>query len=279
MKNKEFKKIIIFCKLGFEDSDELRIITEYLSKINIKYAIYINNRRDDLKLDLNEVDLLISLGGDGNIISACRYLANTNIPVLGVHAGNLGFLTELKITEFKSGISEIINGSYKLERPFLLSVQIKLNNGEILQRYAFNDAVFNRDNHLLLADIKASFKGKVFNNYNADGLIISTPIGSTAYNMSAGGSIVYPLSRVFMLTPICSHSLTQRPIVLPKSFFIDIHSKNCSLSIDGQEVFSASEFKSVKIGLSNVRANIIRKKSSSYFNVLNEKLNWGDIKR
>lgn len=278
MKNKEIKKIIIFCKLGLEDSSELKHIKNFLEYKKIGYSLYINNRKDNIDFDLENVSLLISLGGDGNIISACRYLANTNIPVLGVHAGNLGFLTEFQIKEFELGISDFINGSYKLERPFLLSVQIKLKNGKVLQKYAFNDAVFNRANHLLLADIKTSFKGEIFNNYNADGLIISTPAGSTAYNLSAGGSIVYPLSRVFMLTPICSHSLTQRPIVLPKSFFIDVISSNCTLSIDGQEVFNKDEFISARIGLSNVRANIIRKKNSSYFKVLNEKLHWGEIR-
>lgn len=278
MKNKEIKKIIIFCKLGLEDSSELKSIKNYLDNKNISHITYVNDRKNEIEFDLENVGLLISLGGDGNIISACRYLANSNIPVFGVNAGNLGFLTEFQIKEFESGISDFLNGSYKLERPFLLSVQIKLNNGKILQKYAFNDAVFNRANHLLLADIKTSFKGDIFNNYNADGLIISTPSGSTAYNLSAGGSIIYPLSRVFMLTPICSHSLTQRPIVLPKSFFIDVMSSNCTLSIDGQEVFNKDEFKSVRIGLSNVRANIIRRKNSSYFRVLNEKLNWGEVR-
>ncbi|MBZ7993480.1 NAD(+)/NADH kinase [Campylobacter sp. RM9333] len=278
MKNKEIKKIIIFCKLGLEDSSELKSIKNYLDNKNISHITYVNDRKNEIEFDLENVGLLISLGGDGNIISACRYLANSNIPVFGVNAGNLGFLTEFKTTEFETGMNEFLSGSYKLERPFLLSVQIKLNNGKILQKYAFNDAVFNRANHLLLADIKTSFKGDIFNNYNADGLIISTPSGSTAYNLSAGGSIIYPLSRVFMLTPICSHSLTQRPIVLPKSFFIDIISANCTLSIDGQEVFNKDEFKSVRIGLSNVRANIIRRKNSSYFRVLNEKLNWGEVR-
>ncbi|WP_267523131.1 NAD(+)/NADH kinase [Campylobacter sp. MG1] len=276
MKKIEIKKIIIFCKLGLEESKELRIIEKTLEKHNIEYKTYVNTR-ENIVFDTKNVDLLISLGGDGNLISACRYLAKTDIPVLGVHAGNLGFLTEIRANEFKKEFDEYSLTNYKIEKPFLLSIQIKLKDGQILQKYAFNDAVFNRINHLMLADIKTSYKGKIFNTYNADGLIVSTPAGSTAYNMSAGGSIVYPLSRVFMLTPICSHSLTQRPIVLPKSFFIDVFAKNCSLSIDGQEVFMPDEFKSVKIGLSNVRANIVRKKDSSYFSVLNEKLNWGEL--
>lgn len=274
---KEIKKVIIFCKLGLENSKELNLVTKALEKHNISYKVYINNRSVNVDFDLEGVDLLISLGGDGNLISACRYLAKTNIPVLGVHAGNLGFLTEIKADEFENECNNFNLANYKLERPFLLSVSIKLNDGKIIQRYAFNDAVFNRDNHLLLASIKTSYKGKIFNKYNADGLIISTPAGSTAYNMSAGGSIIYPMSRVFMLTPICSHSLTQRPIVLPKSFFIDVYSANCTLSIDGQEMFYANEFKSARIGLSNVRANIVRKKNTSYFSVLNEKLNWGEL--
>lgn len=276
MKKIEIKKSIIFCKLGLENSKELKTIEKTLDKHNIKYTTYVNTR-ENIDFDINGVDLLISLGGDGNLISACRYLAKSDIPVLGVHAGTLGFLTEIRANEFKKEFDEYNLSNYRIERPFLLSVSIKLNDGQILQKYAFNDAVFNRVNHLKLADIKTSYKGKIFNNYNADGLIISTPAGSTAYNMSAGGSIVYPLSRVFMLTPICSHSLTQRPIVLPKSFFIDVFSNNCSLSIDGQEVYMPNEFKSVRIGLSNVRANIVRKKDSSYFSVLNEKLNWGEL--
>ncbi|MBZ7987091.1 NAD(+)/NADH kinase [Campylobacter canadensis] len=271
----QVKKIILFYKQSLEDSPYLKLICEILKSEKIDYILQ-KNTNTIQKFDLENIDLVISVGGDGNLISACRMLAKTNIPVLGVHCGNLGFLTEVELCNLKDFLLDIKNNNYKIERPFLLSIFIYLNNGQVIQRYAFNDAVLNREEHLLLADIKASFKDKIFNSYHADGLIISTPAGSTAYNLSAGGGIIYPQSRVFSLTPICSHSLTQRPIILPKSFFIELSSKNCSLSIDGQELFKANEFYKISCGLSKTRANILRAKNRSYFQVLKDKLNWGE---
>lgn len=131
---------------------------------------------------------------------------------------------------------------------------------------AFNDVVISKNNQASMAHIEVFRKEKKFNEYFGDGLIVATPAGSTAYNLSANGPIVYTLAQAFILTPVCSHSLTQRPIVLPKGFEIEIMAKDCMLCIDGQENYKMNDFKSIKVGLSDKNVALIHPKIGIIFN-------------
>ena len=143
--------------------------------------------------------------------------------------------------------------------------------------YAFNDIVLSRPSISKMIKLDASIDGEVFNHYNGDGLIISTPAGSTAYNLSAGGPVLFPLTKAFVITPICPHSLTQRPLVLPAGFEITLttHNNTASLVIDGQETFSFTNQDQIRIKVATKYALLIHRLERNYFEVLKEKLNWG----
>lgn len=228
---------------------------------------------DDL---CKKCDLLLSLGGDGTLISACRRSYGFDIPIIGVHAGRLGFLTEAKLDEFDEFLSQIYNNDFFLENTPILKVEFKKGK-EILKKVAFNDAVFIRKTNSSMAKINAFVNGNKFNSYFGDGVIVATPSGSTAYNLSANGPIVYPLTNVFLLTPICSHSLTQRPLVLPEDFYIELQSDDkAMIIIDGQDKYSSKDYDSVGFRLEKNGVKLLRHNGRDYFSVLREKLRWGD---
>ncbi|AQW84852.1 inorganic polyphosphate/ATP-NAD kinase [Campylobacter pinnipediorum subsp. pinnipediorum] len=221
-------------------------------------------------------DFIISLGGDGTIISTCRKCCDFSPYVLGIHAGNLGFLTDITMEQTEDFFSEFFNGKFQIEEPFMLDVILKNNQEEEIHKIAFNDAVIMRAKPVSNALVDAYLNGEYFNSYFGDGVIATTPVGSTAYNMSSGGSIIYPLSDVFAITPICSHSLTQRPVILPKDFYVEFKAyKDEVLVIDGQDTFKMKDYDSIKVKLSQKRARLIRHIQRDYFQVLKEKLRWG----
>ncbi|HEG6446131.1 TPA: NAD(+) kinase [Campylobacter jejuni] len=221
-------------------------------------------------------DFVISLGGDGTLISLCRKACEYDKAVLGIHAGHLGFLTDFKADEAENFFQAFFQGEFRIEKPYLLSIFLEDRQGKILEKLAFNDVVISKNNQASMAHIEVFRKEKKFNEYFGDGLIVATPAGSTAYNLSANGPIVYTLAQAFILTPVCSHSLTQRPIVLPKGFEIEIMAKDCMLCIDGQENYKMNDFKSIKVGLSDKNVALIHPKNRDYFQILKEKLHWGN---
>lgn len=270
--NKTIKKIGIIYRQNLDLSKEIDLILKSIKSFNIDYEIS-PNLYDDLGMDIfKSSDIIVSLGGDGNLISLCRKASRYNVPVIGVYAGNLGFLTEIMVDEFDEFLKNIIRKKVYIKKLYMLQILI-YKNGTVKQKLAFNDVVLSRKN-TSMAKIEASIEDNVFNIYHADGLIVSTPAGSTAYNMSAGGSIVYPLAKVFLLTPICSHSLNQRPIILPTDFFVKLKTNDCSLSIDGQEFFD--DFDYIEVGLSDKYASLLTDNKKDYFQILKEKLHWGD---
>lgn len=224
-----------------------------------------------------ESDLLISLGGDGTLISLCRRSFRYNKPVLGIYAGQLGFLTDIKTDEIEEFIDCFFEGKYRIDERMLL--EISLYKGDLVKKIvAFNDAVFARKNTVSMSTIDAFIEGQMINSYRGDGLIISTPTGSTAYNLSAGGPVIFPLTEAIILTPICPHSLTQRPLVLPVDFEIEFRSEDDILIvIDGQDKYKMRDFDKIVIKIANKSAKLIHSLKRSYFEVLRNKLNWGNV--
>ena len=220
-------------------------------------------------------DFIISLGGDGTLISVCRRSYHYDKPVLGIYAGQLGFLTDIKSDEIEEFIDNLFLDRYKIDKRMLL--EISLQQGEKIKKIvAFNDVVFVRDNISTISTVNAYVKGQMINSYRGDGLIVSTPTGSTAYNISAGGPLVYPLAKILILTPICPHSLTQRPLVLPIDFDIQFKSDDDILIvIDGQDRYRMKDFDNVVIKIANKSAKLIHSLGRNYFDILKEKLNWG----
>ena len=223
------------------------------------------------------VDILVTLGGDGTLISTVRRSFKYDIPVLGVYAGSLGFLADVNLAELDGFVAKLISGEYRLDERAILEAKFMQNENEVLV-YAFNDIVLTRPSVSNMIHIETLVDSKAFNTYYGDGVIVSTPTGSTAYNLSAGGPVLFPLTNVFALTPICPHSLTQRPVVLPGEYSIEMKTpKDKALVIvDGQDMHELEIGESVHIQLASKKVKLIHRMEFNYFEVLKEKLNWGD---
>ena len=277
-----------FAGLIAKKSEEIRPVVEQICEILKAQGIELLLEEDGAEFFslkphtlaeiLKKTNFLISLGGDGTLIGLARLLSDKNAFILGINAGTLGFLTDVQPSEFAKFLKEFLRGEYEIERPFLLEVILENGSGKIVRKSAFNDVVITRSHISSMAKINAFLNRKYFNTYYGDGVIVSSAVGSTAYNMSANGPIVYPLCDVFCVTPICSHSLTQRPLILPKEYLVSFKNAGSSevgVVIDGQDVFDMAEFNSVSAKISHAKANLIKHKSYDYFDVLKAKLRWG----
>jgi NAD+ kinase len=221
-------------------------------------------------------DILVTLGGDGTLISVVRRSFEFDIPVLGIHAGNLGFLADLSLDELDEFASKLITQDYRIEQRAVLQATIENDEDELII-FAFNDIVLTRPSISNMIHVETLVNSQAFNTYYGDGVIVSTPTGSTAYNLSAGGPVLYPLIDVFALTPISPHSLTQRSVVLPAEFLIEMKTpeEKALIIIDGQDMHELKKGKSVHIKLSTKKVKLIHKNEFNYFETLKEKLGWG----
>jgi NAD+ kinase len=221
-----------------------------------------------------KVDFLISVGGDGTLLSVVRKSFRYDKPVLGINLGTLGFLTDISMEELETFIKDFKNSKYKIDTRMMVEGSVNLN-----KFVAFNDIVISRKSISSMIKISAKIDGKPFNSYYGDGVIISTPTGSTAYNLSVGGPIVYPLTEAFIVTPVAPHSLTQRPLVMPADFEIEfkiIDNQGAVVIVDGQDIYEVEQNQSIKVKIASKKAKMIHRLQRNYFEVLNEKLRWGN---
>lgn len=225
----------------------------------------------------SKADMLVTLGGDGTLISTVRKSFDYDIPILGVHAGNLGFLADLSLDEVDFFVKKIIKGEHIVDERAVLEATV-IKDSKEFKMYAFNDIVLTRTRVSNMIHVETLIDSKSFNTYYGDGVIVSTPTGSTAYNLSAGGPVLFPMSNVFALTPICPHSLTQRPVVLPGKFAIEMKTseERALIIIDGQDMHELGLGESVHIKLATKTIKLIHKEDYNYFDVIKEKLGWGE---
>lgn len=236
----------------------------------------------DAKEMFAKSDILISIGGDGTLLSLSRKSYKYNKPLLGINAGNLGFLTDINLDELEEFIDKIFQDDYRIDNRMVLEVELLSPVGD-KKLIAFNDIVLSRPTIEGMVNINAYASSKQavmpkhhLNTYYGDGLIVSTPTGSTAYNLSAGGPIVFPLTEALILTPICPHSLTERPIVLPADFEVEFSSDDETIIVvDGQDTYNLKFFSSIKISIAHRGIKMIHKSDRNYFEVLKQKLHWG----
>ncbi len=232
-------------------------------------------------VDFNDMcessDFLVSLGGDGTLLSLVRRSYKFSKPVCGINAGNLGFLADVRIEEVDNFLKQLRANECRIDDRMMITGVLSSNN-KVAEFYAFNDVVVTRDSVSKMATIEAYVEDEMFNSYRGDGLIISTPTGSTAYNLAADGPVIYPLTKAFILNPICPHSLTQRALVMPADFTIKIKTPNKKLLIvvDGQDSYSLEKEDELIIRGSKRNAKLLHRKERNYFRVLKEKLSWGE---
>jgi len=231
----------------------------------------------DFDIMCQSSDMLVTLGGDGTLISAVRRSYKYKIPVLGVHAGKLGFLADFDIDELNDFIPRLKSGEFRIDKRAMLQASI-CSKGEEKKVVAFNDIVLTRPSISKMIHLETYVDGRSFNTYYGDGIIVSTPTGSTAYNLSCGGPVVFPLTQVFAVTPISPHSLTQRPVVLPGQYVIEVKTpdKSALVVVDGQDMYEFGEEDTITINLAKESARLIHRQEFNYFEVLKEKLSWGE---
>ena len=271
----QFFNIVNQISVFFKDKSNYKIFLtdEYLSKkysYNLPKNIVVNTFDNCVK----KSDLVFSIGGDGTILSTVRKLGKKQIPVLGVHIGNLGFLAQCTEVSLLKALDCIESNDYIDEERILLELKIDNNR----KYYALNDIVVDHGNSGRILRTKVYIDDKHINDYESDGIIINTPTGSTGYSLSSGGPIITPELDVFNITPISSHSLSARPIVLSsqKSISVKFTDKfiDAAITIDGQERIDLSKESSISIKKSNHSAIIIKLPFNSYISTLKEKLGW-----
>ena len=223
-------------------------------------------------------DLVVVLGGDGTLLSVARSVY-PNVPILGVNLGRLGFLTELSRAELYPSLVRLLAGQYELEERSLFDVSV-VRGKKVRDRFrAFNDAVITKSALAQIIELELRVDGSLMARYRSDGLIISTPNGSTAYNLSAGGPIVYPALPVAVLTPICPHTLSMRPIVVPDSKAVQVilHTRSTEvyLTVDGQEGVEIDHRDIVEVKRSATTAQLVRLNPRTFYDNLRNRLNWG----
>ena len=226
-----------------------------------------------------QVDVLLVLGGDGTLLSMARLVGDLGVPILGVNLGGLGFLAALTVDELYPALESLLRDELVIEERMMLVATVS-RQGERLSQYAsLNDMVITKSAMSRIIRLEVSVDGEFATGYRADGLIISTPTGSTAYCLSAGGPIVYPTMDAVVLTPICSHTLTNRPIVLPASLRIEVTlatDQDVMLTADGQVGFALKPWDTVEIRRASARTRLLRPPHKHFFSVLRTKLKWGE---
>lgn len=225
-------------------------------------------------------EMVIVLGGDGTLLSVARLIKGRNVPILGVNLGGLGFLTEITIEELFKLLERIFNNEYSAEERTILNTSV-IRRGEKLAEFTvLNDAVINKGALARIIDIETKINGENLTTFKSDGLIISTPTGSTAYNLSAGGPIVYPSVNCIIITPICPHTLTNRPIVVPDNVeiktILKTKKEEVILTLDGQQGFSIEYDDVIVIKKAKEKILLIKSPYRHYFELLREKLKWGE---
>ncbi len=225
------------------------------------------------------VDLVLVLGGDGTMIATGRMLGDNQVPVIGVNYGGLGYLAEFPTEEMFPALEAILAGEYQVQQRLMLSVELWRGNELVTQNRVLNDVVVNKSALARIIEIKASLNDQFVNSFRADGLIVATPTGSTAYNLSAGGPIIYPSMQAMVITPICPFTLSNRPIVVPDDSVIEVNliteNEEVALTLDGQVGVSLQARDRLLIRKSRTAFNLVQPPNRNYFEVLRTKLRWG----
>jgi len=225
-------------------------------------------------------DMIIVIGGDGTMLSVCRLVGEQEIPVLGVNIGGLGFLTEVKREEIYDVLEMVLSGKCPVEERIMLESYVSRNGKDVAEYVAMNDIVVNKGALARIIDLETYIDDDYVTTFKADGLIVATPTGSTAYALSAGGPILYPTLHSILLAPICPHMLTNRPIVLSDSALIRMvlrsPAEDVFLTIDGQVGFSLNLNDIIEVKRSPFNTKLMTPCGKKYFEILRAKLKWGE---
>ncbi len=280
------KAIHVVCKRSKEDA--IRIAAEFIDSFGASLSISLDEETArklgyEHAFEMEHVgegaDLIVVLGGDGTMLSVSRHGKRKEVPILGVNLGGLGFLTETSVEELSSTLKKVLAGDYSVSRRTMLDVSVKRGDEEIFSITVLNDAVITKDALARIIDIETYVNDEYLTTFKADGLIFSTPTGSTGYSLAAGGPLIYPSLPNIIVTPICPHTLTNRPIILPEGAEVRARltskEEKVILTLDGQVGFPLEYNDEVMITRSTHVVNLVKSSSRGYFEILRTKLKWG----
>ena len=232
--------------------------------------------------DLNKLDLAIVIGGDGTMLHVARLFAPNQVPIVGINLGTLGFLTDISVADMRQSVQAILEGEYNIEERLLLKLEV-FNNGKIVHSdLAFNEFVIGRDTHAKLLHWQCYVNDRFLTRSRSDGVIVSTPTGSTAYALAAGGPILQPGLDTVVIVPISPHTLTNRPIVLSADSLIEfkldeVNIKSSHISADGLISYLPQDGDLIRVEKDKFRVKMIKPINHDYYATLRSKLNWGEI--
>ena len=281
------KKIGVFCKPKAPSAtDILGRLIPWLRKQNYHIfldtgtAAIINESSSYEKREISQqADLLIVLGGDGTLLSVARAAHPHNIPILAVNLGSLGFLAEISIDELYPTLENILAGKFEIENRMLLNACIWRNGEKVEDHNVLNDVVINKGAVARVINLQVLVNGQYMTSYRADGLIIATPTGSTAYSLSAGGPIIHPSMHTLVLSPICPFTLTNRSILIPDQSIIQVklaaEYDDVRVTLDGQEGYDMRAGDILEIKKTKTPLQLIRGPNKNYYQILRDKLHWG----
>ena len=227
----------------------------------------------------SQVDIVVVLGGDGTLLKTARLIGGSEIPLLGVHLGRLGFIMETTVDEVEERLKEILQGKFEVQRRVMLRGELHRNGKKVGSQRVLNDVVISKGTIARIFEVKVCVNGELVESLRGDGVIVSTPTGSTAYSLSAGGPVVHPETDSIVITPICSHMLTQRPLVVPHTSEIRLSLSDAAegvyVSLDGQIAWEMKVDDEVVIKKSSKKISLIKSPVRSYYDMLKDKLKLG----
>jgi len=281
----KIETIGIFCKQKSAISEEvLKELTEWLRHKNLKVlmppdsASILGETSDHSQESIApESDLIIVLGGDGTLLSVARLTHSHHVPILAVNLGSLGFLTEIELPEMLSTLEKVLQGESVAEKRMLLKTTLRREGESVREDVALNDVVINKK-AARIVNLEVLVNHQYMTSYRADGLIIATPTGSTAYSLSAGGPIIHPSMHALLLCPICPFTLTNRPIVIPDKSAIAIKlttEEEVQITLDGQTGYPMYRDDILEVQRGTTPVQIIQATEKNYYEILRKKLHWG----
>ncbi|WP_420266044.1 NAD(+)/NADH kinase [Candidatus Magnetominusculus dajiuhuensis] len=255
---------------------EVYVDTDTSRHLGIVKTLFRECQREEMP---RHVGLILALGGDGTMLAAARCAAQKGTPLFGINLGGLGFITEVNKSEIYGVIEKVVSGECDIQQRIMLDASVIRAGKGVCYFTVLNDLVINKGALARIFDIEVSIDGRYVTTYKADGLIFATPTGSTAYSLSAGGPILYPTMHCLVITPICPHMLTNRPIVVPDDSVIEATVKTGSedicLTLDGQMGFHLKQDDVIEIRKSAYKTSLVIPYERDYFQILREKLKWG----
>lgn len=276
--------------LGRHDDEQvaelLHALVRHLTKASIEVlapaalAHDLDVERVDESSIANDADLVIAIGGDGTMLYAAKIAGGRDVPLLGINRGRLGFLADVSPDEMVATVDQILAGQYAVESRLMLDAVITHADGERVTATALNDIVLQRRDTGRMLDVVARLDGQYVNTHSGDGLIVATPTGSTAYSLSCGGPIVEPGLEAIVIAPICPHTLTDRPIVIPSTRRIDLkilerEDTSAEVVVDGHSIGAIEPDGELSVTMSPYRARLIHPPGYDFFGLLRSKLFWG----